>query len=173
MEKKKTGISQTGARMPVVLLKSLLVSYLMAGALLLLLALLLYRMQLSAQAVSIGILVIYAVTAGLSGWLAGKGMQDRRFLWGLLTGSLYFCVLAALTLIVNHGLQDVGNHFFTTLMICSGAGMLKGKDAVHDNRMFAERAFYCIATIVLRMARVNGNMSSAALQLILKKTLPL
>ena len=51
MEKKKTGISQTGARMPVVLLKSLLVSYLMAGALLLLLALLLYRMQLSAQAV--------------------------------------------------------------------------------------------------------------------------
>lgn len=125
-KKKKTGISQTGARMPVVLLKSLLVSYLMAGALLLLLALLLYRMQLSAQAVSIGILVIYAVTAGLSGWLAGKGMQDRRFLWGLLTGSLYFCVLAALTLIVNHGLQDVGNHFFTTLMICSGAGMLGG-----------------------------------------------
>jgi putative membrane protein (TIGR04086 family) len=53
-------------------------------------------------------------------------MQDRRFLWGLLTGSLYFCVLAALTLIVNHGLQDVGNHFFTTLMICSGAGMLGG-----------------------------------------------
>ena len=71
-------------------------------------------------------LVIYAVTAGLSGWLAGKGMQDRRFLWGLLTGSLYFCVLAALTLIVNHGFQDVGNHFFTTLMICSGAGMLGG-----------------------------------------------
>ena len=61
MEKKKTGISQTGARMPVVLLKSLLVSYLMAGALLLLLALLLYRMQLSAQAVSIGILVIFPV----------------------------------------------------------------------------------------------------------------
>ena len=59
-------------------------------------------------------------------WLAGKGMQDRRFLWGLLTGSLYFCVLAALTLIVNHGFQDVGNHFFTTLMICSGAGMLGG-----------------------------------------------
>lgn len=79
MEKKKTGISQTGARMPVVLLKSLLVSYLMAGALLLLLALLLYRMQLSAQAVSIGILVIYAVTAGLSGWLAGKGCGIGAF----------------------------------------------------------------------------------------------
>ncbi|MFR6589497.1 MAG: TIGR04086 family membrane protein [Gallintestinimicrobium sp.] len=87
--KKENGISQTGARMPVVLLKSLLVSYLMAGALLLLLALLLYRMQLSAQAVSIGILVIYAVTAGLSGWLAGKGMRDRRF-YGDFDRSLYF-----------------------------------------------------------------------------------
>lgn len=92
MEKKKTGISQTGARMPVVLLKSLLVSYLMAGALLLLLALLLYRMQLSAQAVSIGILVIYAVTAGLSGWLAGKGMQDRRFFMGTFDReSVFLC----------------------------------------------------------------------------------
>lgn len=30
-----------------------------------------------------------------------------------------------------------------------------------------------VHSIVLRMARVNGNMSSAALQLILKKTLPL
>lgn len=126
MEKRKTAVPTAGARIPAVLLKSLLVSYLAAGALLLILALLLYRMQLSQQAVSIGILVIYAVTAGLSGWLSGKGLQDRRFLWGLLTGSLYFGVLAVLTLIVNHGFKDVGNHFFTTLIICSGAGMLGG-----------------------------------------------
>ena len=123
----------------------------MAGALLLLLALLLYRMQLSAQAVSIGILVIYAVTAGLSGWLAGKGMRDRRFLWGLLTGSLYFCVLAALTLIVNHGFQDVRNATarspckdeISFLSVTISSVLPQG--VVHDNRMFAERAFYCIA----------------------------
>jgi hypothetical protein len=33
-------------------------------------------------------------------------------------------------------------------MSCEAAGSIE--DAIHDNRMFAERAFYC-----MRMARVN------------------
>ena len=126
MEKKKTGISQTGARMPVVLLKSLLVSYLMAGALLLLLALLLYRMQLSAQAVSIGILVIYAVTAGLSGWLAGKGMQDRRLFMGTFDRESVFLCADGFDFDSQSRSSGCRKSLFTTLMICSGAGMLGG-----------------------------------------------
>ena len=83
-KKKKTGISQTGARMPVVLLKKPVgvVSY-GRGRCYYFWRCCCIGCSFPAQAVSIGILVIYAVTAGLSGWLAGKGMQDRRFLWGL------------------------------------------------------------------------------------------
>lgn len=114
------------ARTPVIVAKCLLVSYLLTGGALLLLALLLYRFQLSEQLVNIGIIVIYAAACILAGLLAGKCMRDRRFLWGLLLGVLYFVILALLTLIVNHGFQDMGNHFFTTLMICSGSGMLGG-----------------------------------------------
>lgn len=114
------------ARLPVVIAKCLLAAYLVTGGALLLLALLLYRFQLSEQIVSIGIIVIYVIAAFLSGFLSGKCMQDRRFLWGLLSGSLYFVILALLTLAVNHGFKDVGNHFFTTLMVCAGSGMLGG-----------------------------------------------
>lgn len=114
------------ARLPVVIAKCLLAAYLVTGGALLLLALLLYRFQLSEQVVSIGIIVIYVIAAFLSGFFSGKCMQDRRFLWGLLSGSLYFAILALLTLAVNHGFKDVNTHFFTTLMVCAGSGMLGG-----------------------------------------------
>lgn len=117
--------AQTG-RLPVILGKCLLASYLLTGGGLLLLALLLYRFQLSEQIVSIGIIVIYAAATFLAGFLTGKGAGDRRFFWGLVAGTLYFVLLALLTLAVNHGFKDFGNHYFTTLMICAGSGMLGG-----------------------------------------------
>ncbi len=116
---------QTG-RLPFILGKCLLASYLLTGGALLLLALLLYRFQLSEQIVSIGILAIYTMATFLAGFLTGKGVRDRRFFWGLVAGTLYFVLLAALTFMVNHGFKDFGNHFFTTLMICAGSGMLGG-----------------------------------------------
>lgn len=109
-----------------VLAKCLLAAYLATGGCLLLLALLLYRLRLSEPAANIGIIIIYALVCFLAGLLAGKGMGERRFFWGFLEGTLYFGVLALMTLAVNHGFKDVGNHFFTTLMICAGSGMLGG-----------------------------------------------
>lgn len=114
------------ARLPLSIAKCLLAAYLLTGGALLLLALLLYRLQLSEQIVSIGIIVIYVIAAFVCGFLNGKCAQDRRFLWGLLGGSLYFAILALITLVVNHGFQDMSTHFFTTLMICAGSGMLGG-----------------------------------------------
>ncbi len=114
------------ARTPLAIAKCILAAYLLTGGALLLLALLLYRFQLSEQIVNIGILVIYVIASFAAGFFSGKRMQDRRFLWGLLAGSLYFAILTLLTLAVNHGFRDLGNHFFTTLMICAGSGMLGG-----------------------------------------------
>lgn len=115
-----------GGRVPVILMKCLLASYLLTGGALLLLALLLYRLRLSESIVNIGIIVIYVAASFLAGLLAGKCMKDRRFLWGLLMGILYFVILALLTLAVNHGFKDLNTHFFTTLMVCAGSGMLGG-----------------------------------------------
>lgn len=123
----KTNRGEAGSSgLPIVLAKCLLAAYLLTGGALLLLALLLYRFQLSEQAVNIGIIVIYALATFLAGLLSGKCVQDRRFLWGLIAGTLYFVILALLTFLINHGFKDFGNHFFTTLMICAGSGMLGG-----------------------------------------------
>lgn len=108
------------------LLKCLLVSYLLTTGLLLLLALMLYRFGLSEKIVSICIIAIYIIVTFLAGFWAGKREGSRKFLWGLLLGGLYFLVLILVSLIVNHGVSDLGGNFFTVLLLCTGSGMLGG-----------------------------------------------
>lgn len=107
-------------------LKCLLFSYIVTAALLMILALLLFRLGLGEQIVSVAIIAIYVLSTFCAGFLAGKKMQSQKFLWGLLMGGLYFVVLTVMSLIVNHSVVEMGNPFFTTLALCTGGGMLGG-----------------------------------------------
>ena len=108
------------------LLKSLLFSYILTGVMLVLLAFLLYKFGLSEKVVSIAIIVIYVAATVFAGFVTGKRMNSRRFLWGLFMGSAYFLVLTAVSLCVGGAGIDVGTSFFTTLVLCAGGGMLGG-----------------------------------------------
>lgn len=108
------------------ILKCLLLSYLLTTGLLLLLALLLYRFQLTEKVVSVCIVGIYILVTFLAGFLAGKREGNRKFLWGLLLGGLYFLILIVISLIVNQGMGEVAGNFFTVLILCCGSGMLGG-----------------------------------------------
>lgn len=108
------------------ILKCLLLSYLLTTGLLLLLALLLYRFELTEKVVSVCIIGIYILVTFLSGFLAGKREGSRKFLWGLLLGGLYFLILIVISLTVNQGMGEVGGNFFTVLILCCGSGMLGG-----------------------------------------------
>lgn len=108
------------------LLKSLLFSYILTGGLLLLLALVLYKAGLSQKAVSICIIVIYVLATFFAGFVTGKKLKSRKFLWGALMGLLYFLVLAAVSLAVNREPGVLSGSFATTLVLCGGGGMLGG-----------------------------------------------
>ena len=95
------------------ILKCLLISYLLTTGLLLLLALMLYRFDLSEKTVSICIIGIYIIITFLAGFLAGKREGSRKFLWGLLMGGLYFTILIVISLIINHGMNEVSGNPFT------------------------------------------------------------
>lgn len=75
------------------ILSTLLVMYILTGAALFLLAFLLYKMELTENIVTIGIMVIYVVSGLVGGIIIGKRMKTRRFLWGILIGGAYFVVL--------------------------------------------------------------------------------
>lgn len=109
------------------IVKALLVSYLLTGGLLLLLAGLLYRFRLDEGKIQIGIILIYIVSCFAGGFLAGKMMKSRKFLWGVLLGLLYFLIMTLVSLAVNRGLQDGTTSYFTTFLLCMGGGMLGGR----------------------------------------------
>lgn len=108
------------------LLKSLLFSYILTAALLLLLAFVLFKMELAERPVAVAIIVIYVVATFFAGFVAGKKLQNRKFLWGLLMGVAYFVVLALVSLAVKQSPEALSNSFFTTLALCAGGGMLGG-----------------------------------------------
>ena len=108
------------------LLKCLLFSYIVTVALLAVLAFLLYKIGLGEKFVSGAVIAIYVLATALGGMIAGKRMQSRRFLWGLLVGMAYFVILAVVSIIFDQGSIQVGRSFFTTLVLCAGGGMLGG-----------------------------------------------
>ena len=107
-------------------MKCMLAAYLLTAGLLLLLALMLYRFGLSEKVVSICIIVIYIAVTFLAGFIAGKKAGEKKFLWGLAMGCIYFLILTAVSVVVNKGMaQDMGN-LLTVFMLCGGSGMLGG-----------------------------------------------
>ncbi|MDE6663949.1 MAG: TIGR04086 family membrane protein [Lachnospiraceae bacterium] len=110
----------------VFVVKCMLVSYLLTAGLLLFLALMLYRFGLSEKVVSIGIIVIYIAVTFLAGFIAGKRAGEKKFLWGLAMGCIYFLILTAVSVIVNKGIEDAASSLVTVFLLCGGSGMLGG-----------------------------------------------
>ena len=110
----------------VYVMKCMLAAYILTAGLLLLLALMLYRFGLSEKTVSICIIVIYIAVTFLAGFIAGKRAGEKKFLWGLAMGCIYFLILTAVSLIVNKGMDDTMGNLVTVFMLCGGSGMLGG-----------------------------------------------
>ncbi|MCM1253203.1 MAG: TIGR04086 family membrane protein [Clostridium sp.] len=110
----------------VFVLKCMLAAYAVTAGLLLLLALMLYRFGLSEKVVSVCIILIYIIVTFLAGFIAGKRAGEKKFLWGLAMGCIYFLILTAVSFAVNKGMgEDVGN-LATVFLLCGGSGMLGG-----------------------------------------------
>ena len=87
------------------MLKALVASYIVTGLLLLLTAGLLYRFELSEGKVRIMIIVTYILSCFAGGFLSGKMMKNKKFLWGILVGLLYFGIMLLVSLAVNRQLD--------------------------------------------------------------------
>lgn len=112
---------------PVVfLLKSLLFSYILTGVFLALLSFLLYKLGFGEKVVAIAIIAIYVAATFFAGFMAGKKMQSRKFLWGLLEGAAYFLILAVISAFAGEESVTFGKSFFTTMALCAGGGTLGG-----------------------------------------------
>ena len=124
MDKKKRG--QEIENGLIWMLKSLLCAYIISGLLLLFLTFLLYKFNIDEGKVAAGIIMIYVISTFLGGFIIGKLSGNRKFLWGLTCGILYFALLLLVSLGVYRSLQGNGANVVTTLLLCAGGGMLGG-----------------------------------------------
>lgn len=107
-------------------MKALLAAYIVTGLLLLLIAGLLYKFRLDEGKIQIGIIATYILSCFVGGFLAGKMMKSRQFLWGVLLGLLYFLIMTLVSVAVNRELQGTSSGFITSFLLCMGGGMLGG-----------------------------------------------
>lgn len=121
----KRGEGKEGIPM-LALAKCLLASYVLTLLLLCLLAFLLYKLHLTEGMVTIAISAIYVLTTFTAGFLAGKRMETRKFLWGAIVGAAYFAILALVSVLVKTPETSLGNSFWTTLVLCVAGGTLGG-----------------------------------------------
>lgn len=110
----------------VALLKYLLLAYIVTAVSLFIMAFLLYKVGLSEQVVSVCMILIYAGTNFLAGFLAGQQFRKTKFVWGLILGAMYFLILVVLSLIGGRATTMFDKDFFLTLLLCMGGGMLGG-----------------------------------------------
>lgn len=108
------------------MLKALIASYAITGVFLMILALLLYKLDLGEQKVTMGIVIIYVISTFVGGFIMGKLVRERRFFWGLTLGIIYFALLLLVSIAVNHSLQSNGTNIVTTFLLCAGGGMIGG-----------------------------------------------
>ena len=123
---KKANKGQNVEQVVVWMLKSLLCAYIISGILLLLLAFLLYKLNLDEGKVAAGIIMIYVVSTFAGGFIVGKLSGVRKFLWGLTCGILYFGLLLLVSLAIYRSLQGNGANVLTTFLPRAGGGMLGG-----------------------------------------------
>ena len=110
----------------IALLKGLMISYIITAFILLLLSFLLLKVDLPSMVVSGGIYLAYIISVFVGGFFVGRKLEQRKFIWGLITGVCYFIVLMLVSLMMNRVSPLPLESFLTVFIICGLSGMLGG-----------------------------------------------
>ena len=89
-------------------------------------AFILYKFRISENVVNMAVIVIYVCMTFFAGFVAGKRFKVKKFLWGLILGSVYFLILTVVSMIGGVSDMVVGRGMITTYLLCAGGGMLGG-----------------------------------------------
>ena len=94
--------------------------------LLLVLAGLMYSVHLSQNQISFGVFFIYIISCFFGGFLTGKKLKVRRFLWGLCFGIGYFLILFLFSIVLGSNITENLSHILSVLLACAVSGMVGG-----------------------------------------------
>ncbi|MBO5089054.1 MAG: TIGR04086 family membrane protein [Lachnospiraceae bacterium] len=114
-----------GAKFGVVI-KGLMFAYAVTGALLALLAFLVFRFDLAENVTDLSIIAIYVVVTFLGAFIVGKRVKEQKFFWGFLLGFLYISIITVVAVVLGEVFQVTSTANLTTAALCIGGGLLGG-----------------------------------------------
>ncbi|MBE5929001.1 MAG: TIGR04086 family membrane protein [Lachnospiraceae bacterium] len=107
-------------------IKLLLIGYVISGIILVVLALMMLKTNVSPGVISGGLLFAYILSCFIGGLLLGKKMEKRKYLWGVLFGLLYFATLFVISLAMKNVTGEMSTETVTIMLLCASGGMLGG-----------------------------------------------
>lgn len=114
-----------GAKFGVVI-KGLIFSYAITGALLALLAFLVFQFGLAESVTDVSIVAIYVIVTFLGAFIVGKRVKEQKFLWGFILGFLYIVIISLVAIALGEVFQVTSTANLTTAALCIGGGLLGG-----------------------------------------------
>ena len=108
------------------MIRTLIFTYLVSGVLLTALAFALYKFRLPESQITLGISGVYILSCFAGGFMAGKAMRSRKFLWGLLTGILYFAFLLLMSFFQDRTVTADAVRLGTVFAMCSLSALAGG-----------------------------------------------
>lgn len=107
-------------------IRGVLGAYILTGIILLVLTFLMYRFNPTGEILRVGIGSTYIVSTFIGGLLAGKKIKERRFLWGIVVGVLYFLVIFLVSLALGRDVFGEAGKTVMVFVMCTLGGMLGG-----------------------------------------------
>lgn len=105
-------------------IRAFLLSAIVSGIGIMVVAGLLYKGTLGPESLHIAVYIIYFVAALIGGLVACQFGQNKRFLWGIIYGTLLFLLLFVISNMVNG--DESTNVSYISLIICAIGGMVGG-----------------------------------------------
>lgn len=93
---------------------------------LLILAFLLFKLNLSDGFIMAGIYITYVVSCFIGGLIIGKVRGEKKYMWGMVVGLVFFLTLTIISLIVTGELYGSGAKAIGALVACVLGGMAGG-----------------------------------------------
>lgn len=108
------------------LIKFLCISFVVTMLVLVILAFMLWKVQISERIVNGGIIFSYIFSCFLGGMMFAGRKQSKRFLWGGVLGLCYFFVVVVVSMAINRQLFTAIPGMLTVFFLCVLGGMLGG-----------------------------------------------
>jgi len=108
------------------LVKSVLLSYVVTGILLFILAFILYKLELPASKIRIGVIIVYIIANIIGGFYIGRKKGVKKYLWGGASAAVYFLILIAISLIVSQSMNQDITGISTALIAALSGGVVGG-----------------------------------------------